>query len=82
MPVMRSETRAASPSRRTGQASNRFQSGIKRGRLRRIEPAANRREIRALRFWTVTVAAMLFVQLALGASMRHSQKSPRKIMLF
>jgi heme a synthase len=42
------------------------------GFWRRIEPAANRREIRVLRFWTVTVAAMLFVQLALGASMRHS----------
>jgi heme a synthase len=39
---------------------------------RRIEPAANQKEIRALRFWTVVVTAMLFVQLALGASMRHS----------
>jgi cytochrome c oxidase assembly protein subunit 15 len=39
---------------------------------RRIEPAVNRREMRALRFWTVIVTAMLFVQLALGASMRHS----------
>ena len=39
---------------------------------RRIEPAASQKEIRALRFWTVVVTAMLFVQLALGASMRHS----------
>jgi cytochrome c oxidase assembly protein subunit 15 len=39
---------------------------------RRLEPAINQREIRTLRFWTVTVTAMLFIQLALGASMRHS----------
>jgi heme a synthase len=39
---------------------------------RRIEPAANQREIRTLRLWTVAITAMLFVQLALGASMRHS----------
>jgi cytochrome c oxidase assembly protein subunit 15 len=39
---------------------------------RRIEPAASLKEIRALRFWTIVVTAMLFVQLALGASMRHS----------
>jgi len=39
---------------------------------RRIEPAVNQREIRILRFWTVAVTAMVFVQLALGASMRHS----------
>jgi len=38
----------------------------------RIEPVGNQREVRRLRFWTVTVTAMLFVQLALGASMRHS----------
>jgi heme a synthase len=38
----------------------------------RIEPAAHQREVRILRFWTITVTAMLFVQLALGASMRHS----------
>lgn len=37
-----------------------------------IEPAVNRRKIQALRFWTVIVTAMLFVQLVLGASMRHS----------
>jgi cytochrome c oxidase assembly protein subunit 15 len=39
---------------------------------RRIEPIGNQREVGRLRFWTVTVTAMLFVQLALGASMRHS----------
>jgi heme a synthase len=39
---------------------------------RQIEPAANQREIRTLRSWTVIVSAMLFVQLVLGASMRHS----------
>jgi heme a synthase len=39
---------------------------------RRIEPALRQREIRTLRFWTVTVTAMLFVQLTLGAAMRHS----------
>jgi heme a synthase len=39
---------------------------------RRIKPAAHQREVRILRFWTITVSAMLFVQLALGASMRHS----------
>jgi cytochrome c oxidase assembly protein subunit 15 len=38
----------------------------------RIGPAANQHQVRSLRFWTVTVTAMLFVQLALGASMRHS----------
>ena len=39
---------------------------------RRIEPAARPGEIRTLRFWTVAVTSMVFVQLALGASMRHS----------
>lgn len=39
---------------------------------RRIEPAFDERVVRRLRFWTVTVAVMLFIQLALGASMRHS----------
>jgi heme a synthase len=39
---------------------------------RRIEPMGNQRALRVLRFWTVVVTAMLFVQLALGASMRHS----------
>ena len=38
----------------------------------RIEPAFDERVVRRLRFWTVTVAVMLFIQLALGASMRHS----------
>jgi cytochrome c oxidase assembly protein subunit 15 len=37
-----------------------------------IAPTVHRREVRTLRFWTVVVTAMLFVQLALGASMRHS----------
>jgi cytochrome c oxidase assembly protein subunit 15 len=39
---------------------------------RRIEPAADSRTIETLRFWTVAVTGMLIVQLALGASMRHS----------
>ena len=39
---------------------------------RQIDPAANQREIHDLRFWTFMVTAMLFVQLILGASMRHS----------
>jgi cytochrome c oxidase assembly protein subunit 15 len=39
---------------------------------RRIKPVSNERELRKLRFWTVTVTAMLFVQLALGACMRHA----------
>jgi cytochrome c oxidase assembly protein subunit 15 len=38
----------------------------------RIERAGNQTEIRALRFWTVAVTVMIFIQLALGASMRHS----------
>ena len=39
---------------------------------RQIDSAANQREIHTLRFWTFTVTAMLFVQLLLGASMRHT----------
>jgi heme a synthase len=39
---------------------------------RRIKPALNERVVRRLRFWTATVTVMLFIQLALGASMRHS----------
>ena len=40
---------------------------------RRIKPAVDtEREIRILRSWTFVVTAMLFFQLALGASMRHS----------
>ena len=39
---------------------------------RGIERAGQPGEIRALRFWTVTITVMLFIQLALGASMRHS----------
>jgi cytochrome c oxidase assembly protein subunit 15 len=38
----------------------------------RIEPAVHQRETRTLRFWTVIVTAMLFIQLTLGAAMRHS----------
>jgi cytochrome c oxidase assembly protein subunit 15 len=37
---------------------------------RRIEH--NQSELRPVRFWTVLVTAMVFVQLAMGASMRHS----------
>src|SRR6202047_4766745 len=39
---------------------------------RHIEPAADARAIETLRFWTVAVTGMWIVQLALGASMRHS----------
>ncbi len=39
---------------------------------RRIKPAVDQREIRILRSWTCAVTGMVFVQLALGASMRHS----------
>lgn len=39
---------------------------------RRIKPAVDQREIRILRSWTFAVTAMVFFQLALGASMRHS----------
>jgi heme a synthase len=38
----------------------------------RIEAAPDQLRTRALRFWTVVVTAMVFVQLVLGASMRHS----------
>jgi heme a synthase len=38
----------------------------------RIEPAPDQPRTRTLRFWTVVVTAMVFVQLVLGASMRHS----------
>jgi heme a synthase len=39
---------------------------------RRIKQASNERDIRSLRFWTIIITVMLFTQLALGASMRHS----------
>jgi heme a synthase len=39
---------------------------------RRIEPITQQREVRLLRLATVLVTAMVFVQLALGAAMRHS----------
>ena len=39
---------------------------------RGIKHASNERDIRSLRFWTIIVTVMLFMQLALGASMRHS----------
>jgi len=39
---------------------------------RDIKHASNERDIRSLRFWTIIVSLMLFIQLALGASMRHS----------
>jgi heme a synthase len=39
---------------------------------RRIKAEANDRPIRVLRSWTIGVTIMVFVQLALGASMRHS----------
>jgi heme a synthase len=39
---------------------------------RGIKYASNERDIRSLRFWTIIVTVMLFIQLALGASMRHS----------
>jgi len=39
---------------------------------RGIKHASNERDIRSLRFWTIIVTVMLFIQLALGASMRHS----------
>jgi heme a synthase len=37
-----------------------------------IKPVANSNSIRRLRFWTIGIAVMVFVQLILGASMRHS----------
>jgi heme a synthase len=39
---------------------------------RRIEPATQQNQVRLFRRWTVLVTAMLFIQLGLGASMRHS----------
>jgi cytochrome c oxidase assembly protein subunit 15 len=39
---------------------------------RRIKHGSNERDIRSLRFWTIVITGMLFIQLALGASMRHS----------
>jgi cytochrome c oxidase assembly protein subunit 15 len=39
---------------------------------RRIKHASNECDIRSLRFWTIIITVMLFIQLALGASMRHS----------
>ena len=39
---------------------------------RGIKQASNERDVRSLRFWTIIVTVMLFIQLALGASMRHS----------
>ena len=39
---------------------------------RGIKHASNERDIRSLRFWTIILTVMLFMQLALGASMRHS----------
>jgi heme a synthase len=42
------------------------------GSWHRIEAASDQLRTRRLRFWTVVVTAMVFVQLVLGASMRHS----------
>jgi cytochrome c oxidase assembly protein subunit 15 len=39
---------------------------------RRFERVGDQAEIRRLRFWTVIITVMVFIQLALGASMRHS----------
>jgi heme a synthase len=39
---------------------------------RRVKQATNERDVRSLRFWTIIVTVMLFIQLVLGASMRHS----------
>ena len=39
---------------------------------RGIEHASNERDVRSLRFWTIIVTVMLFIQLALGASMRNT----------
>jgi heme a synthase len=39
---------------------------------RRFGRVGDQPEIRRLRFWTVLITAMVFIQLALGASMRHS----------
>jgi cytochrome c oxidase assembly protein subunit 15 len=38
----------------------------------RMAPVADQRAVRTLGFWTITLSGMLFIQLALGASMRHS----------
>lgn len=38
----------------------------------RFERVGDQAEVRHLRFWTVIVTLMVFIQLALGASMRHS----------
>jgi heme a synthase len=38
----------------------------------RFERVGEQTEIRRLRFWTVVITVMVFIQLALGASMRHS----------
>ena len=39
---------------------------------RGIECASNEGDVRNVRYWTVIVTVMLFIQLAFGASMRHS----------
>lgn len=39
---------------------------------RDIKQASNERPVRNIRYWTVVVTVMLFIQLALGASMRHT----------
>jgi heme a synthase len=39
---------------------------------RRLTPAADALRQRRLRFWTIFVTGMIFVQLVLGASMRHA----------
>jgi heme a synthase len=39
---------------------------------RGIKQVSAERDIRSLRFWAITVTGMLLIQLALGASMRHS----------
>jgi heme a synthase len=39
---------------------------------RRIKHASNERDVRRLRDWTIIITVMLFIQLGLGASMRHS----------
>ena len=38
----------------------------------RLGAVSNSRDLRIIRFWTVIVTGMIFVQLILGASMRHS----------
>jgi heme a synthase len=39
---------------------------------RGLKQTSSEHDVRSLRFWTIVVTAMLFIQLALGASMRHS----------